>query len=129
VVILGGMWGFYNTRSLSLASQIYSLITNRKIASRYNKIVNKKGQDQVFLGEQVYPLIQTKSVVHDSYMCKKFGGEPFPTRRIGLCHIGQYIFEKNECANSTDIDCYFFKKSPLCPIECRPQDHKDWTNC
>ncbi len=102
------MWGFYNSRDQAIAEQIYFLIVNKEIALKFNKVVNQKGQDQNFLTQYVYPLIKNKSVVHDSYMCMKHGGEPFPTRRIGLCHVGQYIYANNQCENSTDIDYFFF---------------------
>ncbi len=91
------MWGFYNSRDQAIAEQIYFLIVNKEIALKFNKVVNQKGQDQNFLTQYVYPLIKNKSVVHDSYLCMTFGGEPFPTRRIGLCHVGQYIYANNQC--------------------------------
>ena len=60
--VVGGMWGFYNTRNQLLAKQIYSLVTDKQIASHYNKVVNQKGQDQVFLADRVYPLIRTSFI-------------------------------------------------------------------
>ena len=62
-------------------------------------------------------------------MCERFNGDPFPTKRKGMCHIGQYIYEKKECETSYDFNYYYSKKSPLCPIACRPKDHQDWENC
>ena len=47
-LILGGMWGFYNSRNRKLANQIYNKIINKSIAFHYNQ-QNKKGMDQFFL--------------------------------------------------------------------------------
>ncbi len=46
--ILGGMWGFYNSRNRELASSIYNKITDKSIAAQYNQN-SKKGLDQFFL--------------------------------------------------------------------------------
>jgi hypothetical protein len=37
---------------------------------------------------KVYPLVKSNAIVHDSYLCKSFGGGAFPTRRLGDCFIG-----------------------------------------
>ena len=115
------MWGFYNSRNRSLATKIFEMIIDKNISRIYNPVngtINKKGHDQFFLEEYVHPLIHNRSVTHDSFICERFGGDPFPTKRVGNCFIGS----TNGC-NTTGV---FFKD---CPIKCRPKNHQDWNQC
>ena len=121
IEILGGMWGFYNLRDRNLSNFIFSLFANPKIAETYNKnYTNPKGFDQYFLKDKVYKLIKFKSIIHDSYHCNKSGflGTPFPTRRIGDYFVGSKYDNYN--SNRT-----FFE----CPVNCRPENNKNWTTC
>ena len=83
------MWGFYNSRNRPLANKLFNLIIDRNTSLKDNKKQqNSYNVDQVFLANVVYPLIVNNSVVHDSYLCSSFGGDAFPTRRLGDCFIG-----------------------------------------
>ena len=87
------MWGFANKRNRILANKIFNLIIDRNISLKDNhKKQNVYNADQVFLAKEVYPLINSSSIVHDSYLCKVLGGEPFPTKRVGNCQIGNLLF-------------------------------------
>ena len=119
--MLGGMWGFRNEMDRSLANKIYALMMSPQISSNY-KHNNEKGHDQFFLGQHVYPYINENAVVHDSFLCKSFGGGAFPTQRVGMCHIGgQNNFD---CQNDLKNE-----KFAECPVECRPKEHSDWMHC
>ncbi len=87
VPILGGMWGCRNgiMRDIKLSE----LISNW---TRYSK----KGDDQDFLGQIVYPLVVTKSMEHSEFNLK-FGGEtrPFPHIRSNYEFVGD-VFDENE---------------------------------
>ena len=86
--ILGGMWGFYNAKNRELSNKIFNLILNQQIALNYN-LESRKGLDQYFLADKVYPLIKQEAVIHDSFLCLSYGdSQPFPTKRIGNCFIG-----------------------------------------
>jgi hypothetical protein len=116
--ILGGMWGFYNERNRTLANRILNLILDKNISVRYNSNdKSPKGADQHFLTSHVYGLIKVDSVIHDSYLCQNYGGQPFPTKRKGNCFIGNPF----DC----NITASFFK----CPPQCRPKAHLDWESC
>jgi hypothetical protein len=111
------MWGFYNSRNRKLASYIFSLIKDFKINAIFNKQKNVKQGDQNFLREYVYPKIKKNSIIHDSFLCKSYGGHPFPTKRIGDCFIGSIV------------ECYSNKTFYRCPSECRPVDQPNWISC
>ena len=97
------------------------MVKDRLIAGNFHKEGGKyiKGRDQDFLGQQVWPIISSVSIVHDAYLCKSFGGQPFPTKRQGNCYIGN--------AGPCDpINGVFEHK---CPPECRNPNGKDWEFC
>jgi len=49
---------------------------------------SKKGFDQFFLADYVYPLVKQVAVIHDSYCCLSYrDSQPFPTKRIGNCFV------------------------------------------
>lgn len=75
-----------------------------------------KVADQTFLRTHVYKKILDHTLVHDSYNCKVLGGVGWPTKRDGDCFVGGF-----DC-NSTNA--YY-----ICPVECRPADHKEWLYC
>lgn len=111
------MWGFYNSRNRDLASYIFSYIIDFKISAIFNKDKNVKQADQTFLREYIYPKIKKISIIHDSYLCKSYGGDPFPTKRVGNCFIG------------STAECYSNLTFYKCPDECRPTDHPNWISC
>lgn len=116
-LMLGGMWGFYNSRDRILANSILKNINDTKLKAQY---VRGKGKDQSFLNSFVYPHIKESSIIHDSNLCRIFrDGEAFPTRRVGYCHVG--LRNENCSKESHDVS--------KCPVECRPKDHKDWEKC
>ena len=75
--------------------------------------------DQKLLGDIVFPAVQNISCVHDSFLCQKYVSahwRPFPTPR----QLVEYNFVGSDGPKVlTDI----------CPLECRPHNHKDWTTC
>lgn len=83
----------------------------------YSVIKYSEG-DQNFLSAYVYPLISNNTIVHDSYLCKLFGGSPFPSKREGDCFVG----------STTNCNKYY-RFLEECPIDCRPKDHTDWIYC
>jgi hypothetical protein len=112
---LGGAWGLYNARDRGKSAFIYSKIKDPNVAINYHKPGEKfnKGNDQDFLGHHVYPVIRDNCMVHDAYLCKQFGGQPFPTKRNGNCYI----------CNAGPCDPINGNFEHICPVECRPKDH------
>jgi hypothetical protein len=93
-LILGGMWGarggrLPDTRYLLMRWRARRLLTRKTCFDR-------KGMDQVFLEEMVYPRIQDDVCIHSDFI--RFEGEevsPFPTIRktqrdfVGRVYQGQ----------------------------------------
>ncbi len=145
IKILGGMWGFFNNRSRSLAKDIYNKMIDQSIAKEFNHN-NQKGLDQSFLSGKlisnsqcslianliliaikvhVYPTVKDKALVHDSFLCSMFHDSvPFPSKRQGALFVsfGSQMSELYE---------YTYNKTfhAECPVECRPKDHMDWKWC
>jgi hypothetical protein len=117
--MLAGMWGFYNAKNRQLANQILNTILNKDVINQYSSASD--GNDQLFLQNHVYSVIRENSVIHDSYLCQSFGGTPYPTQRVGPCHIG----------GQNAFICENFRNQSFapCPKECRPKDHQDWITC
>jgi hypothetical protein len=87
--ILGGMWGFASVRDRALATKIFSLIVDKKVSEQFNKNgKSPKHGDQSFLARYVHPLVKSSAIVHDSYLCASYGGDPWPTQRKGDCFVG-----------------------------------------
>lgn len=68
---------------------------------------------------------QTSVLNHASFTCQRMLKEhgpavPFPTQREGgrYCGWGTYKVAEARLVAKT-----------VCPEECRPKDHKDWTRC
>lgn len=120
VLILGGMWGFFNNKSRTLAKYFYDVITSRFKAFYYRSYMSKRNPDQYMLREYFWPIARHNATMHDSFYCKSLGGRPFPTRREADCHVG-YIGCCDEKSNAT--------YNAQCPIECRPLQHTEWTTC
>lgn len=82
IPIVGGYWGFANSRNRTIADRLFKILTNRKIAQFYNPDnLNLKGYDQFMLTDffSIYSL--RNSTTHDSYSCKSINGDPWPTKR------------------------------------------------
>ncbi len=115
------MWGFYNERDRQLGKEIFKQMMNK--ASNYHKSGTKtlRGPDQFFLTDHVYPLVKSRSIIHDSYTCKQFkDSQPFPTKRVGGCYVA---------IQEWDGLCIKNNKFPDCPVDCRPGEQKNWTLC
>jgi hypothetical protein len=121
VDILGGMFGVrQNTPERKIAR-----------ADEFKAIVEKygpnwmKGMDQVALGSLVAPHAAKDSLVHDSYNCKsglikgsKAAAWPSQRRVSADPKIPNFVGNTGDFSISND-----------CPVECRPEKHKDWTKC
>ena len=104
------MWGFFNAKNRDLSNKIFNLILNKQLALKYN-LNSKKGYDQYFLADHVYPLVKQVAVIHDSYCCLTYrDSQPFPTKRIGNCFIGA-VGSCNESGTfyTCPIGLFFFK--------------------
>jgi len=114
VPILGGMWGA--RMDLGNRAKYSDLIG--KMLSKMSKSWGK-GYDQTLLTQYVWPGVKDEAVVHDSYLCNHFPAKhnrPWPTRR------------KNETGNFVG-SIGDMKIAAVCPVECRPAEHQDWTFC
>lgn len=87
-----------------------------------------KGMDQTALAHVVAPFVGNDCLVHDSYLCMQnyiTGSQPvaFPSKRIDP----QTNSEQNlpNFIGNTGSE----QLNQVCPVECRPADHKDWTYC
>lgn len=121
MIYFEGAWGIYNERNRNRSRKIYQVLTDRSIAGSYHKEGQNmiKGRDQDFLGQHVYPIIANDVIAHDSYLCRSFGGQPFPTKRKGNC----YVCNAGPCDPVNGV--YEHK----CPMQCRHKDHLDWDYC
>jgi len=91
VQILGGMWGCRNgiIRNLNIISLI----------EQWNQY-SRKGIDQDFLGQIIYPKILDRAFEHSEFNIK-FGGRthPFPTERFNKEFVGD-VFDENNIRHS-----------------------------
>ena len=118
------MWSFANYKNRILADELFKLFINHDHQkNEYNKYKNKKGYDQFFLSHHVYHRLKPSAMIHDSYLCNFYRDSiPFPSRRKGNCFVSTgYSFEICSKENVTN---HF-----VCPVNCRPKDHKDWETC
>jgi hypothetical protein len=79
--ILGGMWGIKK----GTISNFKELFEKRAKQDRYDT-------DQAFLREDIFPLIEHNSTVHDEFFLPN---NPFPQKRRGLEFVGQ-VFDEND---------------------------------
>ena len=120
---MGGGWGFANKLDREMAKYLFKIITNKFIASYYNKIKHEKGKDQSLLIDLFWTYSYRNSTTHDSYSCMIYGGEPWPSKREKFCFFGCTY-----CCDQIPSDqnkTYTY----VCPEECRPKDHKEWIYC
>jgi hypothetical protein len=102
-------------------------MTNPVIAENYNKNDrDRKGYDQFFLSDFVWPFAKLNATVHDSFTCHEYvNSAPFPTKRLNpKCFVGS----PDECEESLGI-LSPLKSENFCPIDCRPHVHLDWFYC
>ena len=113
--ILGGMFCFRNHLNRELGRYIVTMIL-KHCAARHpmKKIEAATGNDQAVLAKYIWPLVQSDSIQHDSYLCRDFRNSIlFPTKRNETTnfHVG--------CVRP----CRPYKVE--CLIQCRPKRHKD----
>lgn len=83
IPIVGGYWGFANSRDRKLADHLFKILTNKKIAAHYNPDNrNLKGYDQYLLTDFFSTYSLRNSTTHDAYMCAYINGDPWPTKRF-----------------------------------------------
>lgn len=118
-LILAGMWGFRPSNNRALAHRIYMKLQNASLIGNY-----EGKADQLFLANEVWPLVKNDSIIHASFHCKRFqdNSQPFPTKRPSI--LGQNIFVG--CVKPCNQSQFVFDS---CPFACRPQNHKDWIYC
>ena len=87
VPILGGMWGCRNglMRKINLSEKI----------NQWGKY-ERKGIDQDFLGQVIYPLVKNTTMEHSEFGLN-YGGntKPFPTERNNYEFVGD-VFDEND---------------------------------
>jgi len=112
--ILGGMWGARMDKD-----------NREEYVQLVDKMINEmslswsKGYDQTLLAKHFWPAVKESACVHDAYLCQRYPvphNRPWPTRR------------RDEPANFVG-SIGEMKIDSVCPVECRPIDHKDWTTC
>jgi hypothetical protein len=90
VPILGGMWGCRNgiLKGVNFSASI----------EKWNQF-SRKGIDQDYLGQVIYPYVKERSMEHSEFNLN-FGGEirPFPTIRNNYEFVGD-VFDENEVRN------------------------------
>ena len=90
--ILGGCWSYANVRNRELGVYIFKIITNPVIAQYYNPgRKNLKGYDQFMLTDFVSTFSFKNSTTHDSYLCDKIDGNPWPSKRFAAKKITLFI--------------------------------------
>ena len=135
------MWGMrVNVSRRSISRYLFNVITDPFVAKwyKYYPTYIKNGQDQYLLERFVWPLAIYNATIHDSYHCsnKALGNSdessPFPTQRRFNCFVGQI-----GCCRESDtvyslsepVSIGMNPITSICPLECRPHDHKDWIYC
>ena len=69
----------------------------------------------------MWPVAKKDMVAHDSWHCKGFPSpmnRPWPVRR----RVGNKVVLPHFVGQTS-------KKMVECPIECRPEEHPEWTFC
>lgn len=121
--ILGGMFGVRQASAGQKAQRIDDF--DAMVAVLRERWV--KGSDQVALSLAVAPRAAADSLIHDSYFCNTFFIKgrtvPFPTQRVSGPN-----FTRPAAPNFVgNVGTYGEDK--ICPVACRPRDHKDWLLC
>ena len=84
VRIPGGMWG--GTRKIA------DLVPIEADLAKYS---SARGQDQVFLGDYIYPLMRKSLCVHDSFFLINLMRRKFPLQRIENDYVGEQFESDN----------------------------------
>ncbi|RMZ98930.1 hypothetical protein BpHYR1_053548 [Brachionus plicatilis] len=127
--ILGGLWSLATKRNRSLSSEIFTRLVNKNFIRPYNNRIYL--EDQYFLAHYVWPLVQSQSLIHDSYYCKEFQSQglikAFPNQRPNTeC----FVSCSNCCEytmNKTNSKLGIKSVGRTCPVECRFD--KKWNYC
>ena len=122
--IFAGMFGMkQNTPQQKFAThKEFTSILNDELGS-----VWQRGNDQRALTKFLLPRATNDSLIHDSFHCKHkllIRGSismPFPTQRL----VGNNSSEEPNFVGNQGVEGIRIQ----CPIECRPDDHKDWIYC
>jgi hypothetical protein len=128
--ILGGLWGYANVLNRSLGYEIARKLVPVNVQLKYNiDLNNYKNLDQLYLQERVWPIAAVNATIHDSYNCKVYGGESFPTQRPTNvnCFVSCFYPCCNENSVSDEIKSNLVMSK--CPIQCRPRDKIEWEYC
>jgi len=120
IEILGSGWGARLGPSNSTVRKLFSKAFHKaSLDYIFWAVRTAWGPDQNFLKKYIWPWARWSSLSHDSYSCTKFPyTKPFPTRRD--------VGENNFVAAVVEVKDILEEE---CPVECRPQDHPDWTTC
>ncbi len=113
--IQAGLWAAHNYADLDRAQRL----KNDIFASLNDEDNVDKYFDQKVLKDKVWPVIKSKALVHDSYYCQDIG-RPFPTQRQNFTYVG---FGPTKSYAAKLI------QAQRCPLDCRPERHKDWEYC
>jgi len=61
-------------------------------------------EDMNFLGQEVWPRVQSVAYCHDSFSCNTYpASHPFPVQRIGSEHLGE-VYDQFSVGRQGDID-------------------------
>lgn len=136
VRLLGGAWGVAK-KAGEVAAISKSVIEDRARAGELEYYMSRKGGDQDFLSRYVYPSAVDDIISHDSYLCMmaySHGTRPIPVPRRGprdvVCYPNNYEDEDELYLCDHPVEEVYkmmFEELGLrSPVQCRPEDHKDW---
>jgi len=118
VYILGGLWCYRNSKNRADGQYILNEILYHSQLRNYKNNEARKGNDQNLLSYYAWPLVAYDSLQHDSYLCNSYpGSSPFPTQRN---KNNYFVGCPGSCVGGSAEEC---------PVECRPEEHKDWLYC
>jgi len=126
----GGCWGgnnyinFHLARKIRMSHKKTRTIVNPILVKTYSRPYFSEFFDMVFLRHLIWPFIRNYSSIYDSYNCQKHRelgvGQPWPTRRNGSLYVG---------SGPTKGEVLKRLKRVMCPVACRPGNHRDWLYC
>ncbi|XP_045197676.2 uncharacterized protein LOC123552243 [Mercenaria mercenaria] len=101
--ISGGLWG--GTKDA---------VPNMETLLKKDNLEDTYIRDMDFMRDVIWPMANQSLFQHDSFSCDKFGGgNPFPTARIGLEHVGSVYI--NGMMRQVDTDLL---KAATAPAQC-----------
>jgi hypothetical protein len=148
VPMMGGMWGVAKRPGEGVAIDKAKIETPAR-AGQLNHFMKKKGGDQRFLEQAIWPQAQEDVLAHDAYFCDRWssGAHPIPIMRrgqgdfVGCSHGAHWDPQEPESLLFPNEDVALFDcSSPdhrpeswlrfyadkVMPKSCRPADHQDW---